>query len=217
MKILFIGKREDKAAEKAAKELLQLFPNTQVVWSHRSIKYPEELKSWTGDYIFSYLAQWIIPAATLNGAKVAALNWHPGPPQYPGIGCTNFAVYNQESEFGITCHHMNPKVDTGSLVEVRRFPVQPNDSVFTITENCYKEIAASFSSIIKGIYAAQPLPESTEQWTRKPYRRTELDALCVLTPDMSKEEMQLRIKATKYDRHWAFLELYGIKFMPVDD
>ena len=217
MKILFIGKKEDAAAEKAADDLLKLFPQTEVVWSHRSIKYPQELKSWTGDYVFSYLSQWIIPASTLNGAKVAALNWHPGPPQYPGIGCTNFAVYNQEKQFGITCHHMNPKVDTGSIVEVRRFPVAPDDSVFKITQSCYEEIAASFKSITEGIHSGDELPVCPEHWTREPYRRTELDALCVLTPEMSKEEMQLRIKATKYDRHWAFLELNGIKFMPTED
>lgn len=217
MKILFIGKKGDAQAEKASKQTLELFPKAQIVWSARNLAYPEELKSWKGDYVFSYLSQWIIPASTLDGAAKAALNWHPGPPAYPGIGCTNFAIYNEEKEFGITCHHMNPKVDTGAIVEVRRFPVHPEDSVWKVTHQCYEEIAQSYESIIKRIAEAKELPASEENWTRKPYRRVELDALCELTPDMSEKEMKLRIKATKYDRHWAYLNINGVKFMPVDE
>jgi hypothetical protein len=48
-------------------------------------------------------------------------------------------------------------------------------------------------------------PESSEDWTRKPYKRKELDELCELRDDMSEEEIQRRIKATTYgEKVWAY-------------
>src|SRR4051794_39889942 len=120
MDILFIGKENDAYSASAADYLRERFPQAKIIFSSRTLKYPEELHSWEGDYIFSYLAQWIIPEKTLLGARRGALNWHPGPPEYPGIGCTNFAVYNQEKVFGMTCHQMLSKVDSGAIIEVRR-------------------------------------------------------------------------------------------------
>lgn len=217
MKVLFIGKLKDPHSEEAAKFLSSFDLDLEVVWSSRGEAYPEHLRSWSGDLVLSYLSQWIIPASTLNGAKFAALNWHPGTPEYPGIGCTNFAVYEGAPTFGMTCHHMNPKVDTGSIVEVRRFEVEAEDDVFSMTQKCYVKILESFKSVLTQIIKEKALPKSDEHWTRRPFRRTELDALCVLDLNMDEAEMKRRIKATKYDKHWAFIEINGIKFVPTPE
>ena len=60
--------------------------------------------------------------------------------------------------------------------------------------------------------AGVPLPEEEETWARKPYTRKELDALCLITPDMELQEIYRRIKATTYDKPWAFTEIKGIRF-----
>src|SRR5690606_5646455 len=160
---------------------------------------------WEGDLIISYLAQWIIPAALLEKAKFAAINLHPGPPDYPGIGCTNFAIYNGEKEFGITCHHMQPRVDSGAIVAVRRFPVLEHDTVYSITQRCYVEIIHLFYELMTGVLNGKGLPQSTEIWTRKPYTRKQLNALCELSPDLGPEEIERRVKATTYgNKIWAY-------------
>jgi len=162
------------------------------------------LQQWEGDLIISYLAQWILPDSILQKAGKAAINFHPGPPEYPGIGCTNFAVYNKEKEFGITCHHMLAKVDSGSIIAVRRFPVFENDTVYSITQRCYTEILHLFYKLISDVLTNQPLPQSSEIWKRKPYTRKQLNELCELKAGMDKDEIDLRIKATTYGtKVWA--------------
>ncbi|WP_300829464.1 formyltransferase family protein [uncultured Rikenella sp.] len=210
--ILFIGKKNDPNASYAAEYVRQIFPRTTVLFGGREEGFPEEILWWQGDYIFSYLSPWIIPESLLQRAAKGAINWHPGPPEYPGIGCTNFAVYNQECIFGITCHHMLSKVDTGNIIEVHRFKVLANDTVYSITQKCYACILKSFLSIIAKIATGDSLPQSTEKWARKPYTRKELNALCKITPDMTIEEAHRRIKATIYDHPWAYTEIQGIKF-----
>ncbi len=207
MKILFVGKESDNNSEIAAGYLQLHFKEVTVVFSNRKNLLPDHIYDWEGDLFISYLSQWIIPAAVLEKAKWAAINFHPGTPEYPGIGCTNFAVYNREKEFGITCHHMLAKVDSGPIITVRRFPVFENDTVYSITQRCYSEILHLFYQLISNVLSKQPLPKSNETWKRRAYTRKELNELCALTPDMPPAEIALRIKATTYgDKQWAFMK-----------
>jgi len=207
LKILFIGKAEHNYSKVAAEYIQQRFKNAVIVFSTRNEPFPEYLYIWEGQLIISYLSQWIIPGKLLKKAKFAAINFHPGPPEYPGIGCTNFAVYNREKEFGITCHHMLAKVDSGPIIAVKRFPVFENDTVYSITQRCYSEILHLFYQLISNVLAGQSLPQSTEIWKRKAYTRKQLNELCELSQDMTPEEIALRIKATTYgDKQWAFMK-----------
>ncbi len=206
MSILFIGKKDDHNSTIAGQFIATHFPGARIIYSSRHIPFPEELCDWNGDLIISYLAQWIIPGDLLKKARVAAINFHPGPPAYPGIGCTNFAIYNREKEFGITCHHMQAKVDSGNIIAVRKFPVFPADTVYTLTQRCYAEIIQLFYFIIGEILQGHELPLSNESWLRKPFTRRQLNELCELTPDMDQAEIDLRLKATTYgERVWAYM------------
>src|SRR4051812_47273679 len=107
MSVLFLGKRDDFYCEKAQQFIRLNFPDSTIITGTRQQPFPLECADWEGDYLFSYLSPWVIPATLLKRAKIASVNFHPGPPEYPGIGCTNFAIYNDESVFGVTCHHMS--------------------------------------------------------------------------------------------------------------
>lgn len=212
MKILFFAKKGDENAKIAANYLKQIFPETTIILGVRKENFPEYINLWKGDYLFSYLSPWIIPKSLLERAEKGAINWHPGSLDYPGIGCTNFAIYNNDKEFGITCHYMNEKVDTGKVIEVKLFPILQNDSVYSITQKCYSLILSSFQSIVKKISNNEKIPISNENWKRKPYTRKELDALCVIEQNMEIEEIERRIKSTTYIRPWAYTEIKGKKF-----
>ncbi|MCK5537578.1 MAG: hypothetical protein KAI79_12180 [Bacteroidales bacterium] len=213
MEILFFGKKGDINTEIAAKYTKQIFPDATIILGDRTERFPnDEIGLWRGDYIFSYLSPWIIPGSLLNRASKGAINWHPGSLEYPGIGCTNFAIYNNAREFGSTCHYMNEKVDTGSIIEVKRFSILENDTVYSITQKCYSLILTSYYSIVEKISNNTEIMLSGEEWQRKPYTRKELDALCEITPTMELDEINRRIKATTYDKPWAYIEVKGKKF-----
>jgi len=205
MRVLFIGKADNQQATAAAEFVRHHFEDAHIVFSSRTEPFPEYLREWKGDLLISYLAQWILPAELISNAEFAAINLHPGPPEYPGIGCTNFAIYNGEKEFGVTCHHMLAKVDSGSIIAVRRFPVLEKDTVWTLTQRCYVEILHLFLSLMTDLIEGKEWRESHEDWARRAYKRKELDELCQLRPDMSDEEIQRRIRATTYgDIVWAY-------------
>jgi len=212
--VLFIGKKNDSYCEQAMKFVKSHFTEVDIELGKRGEAFPEETGWWKGDYIFSYLSPWIIPDYLLDRTSVAAINFHPGPPEYPGIGCTNFAIYNQSPVFGITCHHMAAKVDTGELIAVRRFPLFKTDSVYSLTQRCYSYILTLFYEIVSGILEGKTLPKSEETWQRKPYKRKELNELCKITPEMSSEEIKKRIQATSFPgMPGSYVEIGGYKFV----
>ena len=207
MKILFIGKMDDPYSGIAAAFVKQHFKDPFIIFSRRGDPFPTELNNWEGDLLISYLSQWIIPPFLLESASIAAINFHPGPPDYPGIGCTNFAIYNGEKEFGVTCHHMFSKVDCGPIISVTKFPIFETDTVFTLTQRCYVEILHLFIGLLSDILQGKKLPVSLEYWKRKAYTRKDLNRLCELTPEMSREEVEKRVRATTYgDKKWAFMK-----------
>jgi methionyl-tRNA formyltransferase len=211
--VLFVGKANDEYCERAAQFLRQHFPRHAIIMGGRGEAMPELARSWRGDLVVSYLSPWIIEQSLLDRASLASINFHPGPPEYPGIGCTNFAIYNQEQTFGITCHHMAAKVDTGKLIAVRRFALYPSDSVYSLTQRCYAYILTLYYEVMSLVLERKPLPICDEHWTRKPYRRKQLDALCRITADMDPDEIRRRVRAVTFpNAPGAYIELAGVRF-----
>jgi methionyl-tRNA formyltransferase len=214
MKVLFISKdRDDPYIRNASAFIKDRFPDPLIILVKPGQSITAEALNWQGDLLVSYLCPWVLPDSLLGNASFAAINFHPATPDYPGTGCTNFAIYNDEKEYGVMCHHMLPSVDSGKVIAVRRFPVLADDSVYSLTQRCYVQMLELFYGIILDILNGKPLPESNEHWTRKPYRRSELNALKKLDLNMPVSEIKRRIRATTYPgTQSAFFEIDGMRF-----
>ena len=199
MELLLLGKdREDFYFQKAIDFLKLHLKDFSIQLAKPAEPYPDSLNEWEGDYILSYLCPWPLPQKLLNHARKGAINFHPGPPGYPGTGCTNFAIYNQETVYGVTCHYMVPVVDSGGIIDVKRFDVLENDTVFSLTQRCYAYMLVQFYEIITHIVSGDPLPVSVETWTRPAYQRKELSALKMIDLTMTEGEIKRRIRASAY-------------------
>lgn len=210
--ILFLGKANDAYCERAMHFCQTRFKDVTACLGVWGDPLPEVARNWDGDYILSYLSRWVVPAYLIMRARKASINFHPAPPEYPGIGCNNFALYENAKEYGVTCHHMAPKVDTGKIIAVRRFPVSPQEGVAELLERTYEHQIALFLQIVGQLAEGKDLPRSNERWARQPYTREEFNALFLITPGMSKEEIARRIRAVSY-QHWQpYVELHGYRF-----
>ena len=215
--IFFIGKRGNHNCEQAEHYIKRHFKNYSSLMLNRGEKLSEVDENWSGDYIISYLSPAILSKKLLNNVGVAALNFHPGPPEYPGIGCTNFAVYDEVGEYGVTCHHMKETVDTGDIVFVERFKVYERDDVYARTNRCYAHLQTMFYSVIDLILNGNKMPVSTEKWTKKPYTRADLNNLARVSLDMSQAEMRKRLKALEFPgAQGAYLSISDLKLSLID-
>jgi methionyl-tRNA formyltransferase len=127
-----------------------------------------------------------------------SINFHPASVDYPGIGCYNFALYDEAPEFGAVCHHMLAKVDTGTVIEERRFPLFPSDTVESLKLRTMVTMLAMFHDICSLIAASSPLPVAERQWARKAFTRKQMEALKEIDAEMSPEEIARRVRAGTY-------------------
>lgn len=210
--ILLFGKKNDEHCAKAFNYLSSNFSNLTPYIGSRNEPFPIEAVSWSGDYIISYLSPWIIPDNILQKAKIAAFNFHPASPDYPGIGCTNFALYDEAKTYGTTCHHMLAKVDTGKIIATKTFPILSTDTIDSLLKRTYDYQLILFYEVIDYIIQEKPLPESKEMWSKQPYTRAELDKLAIIDPTLSEQEIKKRIRATSFKTFQPHIEIAGYKF-----
>lgn len=210
--LLFLGKADDPDCERALEFCNQNFAKVTSCLGKWGDPLTDDIRRWEGDYIISFLSRWVVPEELLKQAKKAAINFHPASPEYPGIGCNNFALYENASEYGVTCHHMAAKVDTGRIISVRRFPVYPADDVAALLKRTYENQIALFFEIAQIMAEGKELPVSHETWSRPPFTRKQFNELFKITPDMPKEEIARRVRAVSYGSWQPYVEIKGYKF-----
>lgn len=175
--------------------------------------FPKKAYSSKYDICISYMSPWIIPQKMLLRIKDFAINFHPGPPEYRGIGCTNFAIYNNESKYGVTAHLMDSEVDSGAIINARYFPILPGDTLFVLTQKCYKQVLKLFYDVFTYYIGHGKLPKSNKKWSKRLYTRKELNELCRIRKGMSQIEARKRVKATNFpNMPKAYIQMFGYRF-----
>jgi len=218
--VLFFGKNGCKYSD-AALALLHFlkFDVQSVVSRNRSESLPEDIGWWQGDYIFCFRSYFVIPKSLLDRAKIAAINFHPAPPEYPGSGCLNWALYENSSFYGATAHIMNDKIDNGPIIDCRRFPVFPQDTVNTLLDRAHAKTYDLMVDTLSGIaldgrkYIERKLNDfKDEKWRGKARKMREIDELQKVSLNCPEEELNRIIRATHTEAFPPFIELHGHRF-----
>ncbi len=216
LSVLFLGKLDDPHCQKAFDYVCDKSPDVTPMFGSWDDPLPQQyadaVHAWSGDLIISYLSRWIVPDETVSAASLHAINFHPASLDYPGIGCNNFALYDNASTYGATCHHIYPKVDTGPIISTREFPTRPSDDVASLLSRTYDEMLEMYFEIVDIVFAGEPLPKADRAWTRQPYTRDDLNQLMTLTPTMSASEVKRRVRATSFGRWQPRMLLHGELF-----
>lgn len=220
MKVLFFGRKGCDGTSKALTLLRTLGCELTVVNSQRrGENLPIDTSNWTGDFIFSFRSLYVLPKSIIESAAIAAVNFHPAPVEYPGSGCLNFALYENAKNYGVTAHIMNETIDSGPVIECRRFPIFPSDSVDTLLERTHIKLLDLFFDVsadlvINGRAAleAKIRKSSHEKWRGVATRLKDLEKLQVVPIDAPEEEVRRRVRATYTTKFPTIIKLYGYEF-----
>ena len=156
----------------------------------------------------------IVPAAILDRLKGQAYNFHPGPPQYPGIFPSVFALYDQVSEFGVTLHEMAPRVDSGAIVAVLNFPVPPTWDRLALDTATFGALVRLLDHLAPKLADARvTLPRLKHDWQPPRRTRKDFEALCQLPENTTAEEFARRYRAVgEGPEHALTLTRFGRTF-----
>jgi methionyl-tRNA formyltransferase len=138
----------------------------------------------------------IVPPSVLDRLGYNAVNFHPGPPDYPGFCPAQFAIYDDARRFGSTAHLMVERVDEGPIIDVITFEVPCGTTVLGLEILSYRELARLFwrnaarLALDPGPPEALPIAWSGEKSSKSKYR-----ALCAVPLDADEAEVKRRIAA----------------------
>jgi methionyl-tRNA formyltransferase len=220
IRILFFGRNQCAGSERLLSQIRRHGFDVTFVKSHgRGEKLPKDIQEWAGDYIICFRTLFILPDSLLKKARVAAINFHPAPPEYPGSGCINFALYDEVSDYGVTAHLMNKKIDNGKILEVRRFPVHKSQDLSSVLVRTHAELHSLCSDFITAIssegesYISLKIEESANvHWAGGARLMKELDQLQIIDAGIEKSELEKIIRATYIDGFPPKIIVHGYKF-----
>ena len=161
----------------------------------------------------------MLPKRIIEKARIAAVNFHPGPPEYPGSGCINFALYDGRDSYGVTAHLMNEKVDNGPILECRRFPIRDADNLASLLDRTHEELTKLSLDFIRGVdgrgadfVKEKQVDFESINWQGEARRIAELDKLQEVDPNISAAELERVIRATYIEGHPPRINLHGYEF-----
>ena len=219
-RVLFFGRSNCGHSTAALKKLKDSgFDTTHVESAKRNEALPEQVLSWSGHYILSFRSLFILPRRLLERAQIAAINFHPGPPEYPGSGCINFALYDDAKEYGVTAHVMNEIVDNGLILNVRRFPIVSDDTVESLVTKSHDAALVQFQNIVEEMSSSDELRwkrllenGSGEDWRGTARRISDLDSMQILAYPFDTQELKRRLRAVHSQAFPLEIDIEGRRF-----
>ena len=135
------------------------------------------------DLVISFLFWKRIREPLLSLGRSGCLNFHPAPlPDLRGLGGINVAILEGMREWGVSCHFVEPEFDTGDLVEVERFPLDPDTATaFSLDLESQERLFELFKGVLGRALAGEELPR-TPQGEGRYVDRDEFEALRHVRP-----------------------------------
>ncbi len=137
----------------------------------------------------------IASPAVLGRLNHDCLNFHPGPPEYPGYRPTGFALFRGERRYGVTAHYMTERVDEGAIVAVDRYDLPPNPWLIDTVKEAYQRLARLLLSLLPQLVrVGAPLPPIGERWGPSKTTKAQYEAMRLIAPDMDDAEIKQRFR-----------------------
>jgi methionyl-tRNA formyltransferase len=164
------------------------------------VVYAKDFQKFNRDFlknsrIISFLSNQIVPAEILNHLGFGGVNFHPGTPNFPGWQAWQFALYEGVSEYGITVHWMEEKVDSGKIIAVKNFTISHVRSEQELGQLCINK-ALNFLNLLKGTLLRDEINTSSNlKWTGTKTTKADYKRKCELSRDVSQEELTKIIRS----------------------
>ena len=152
IEIVFLTVRYDQRDEL----LLQMAKNKGIpIELSRNInsqEFIEQISKYQADLFVSMSFNQIFKTQMINLPKYNTINCHAGKlPFYRGRNILNWALINDEKEFGITVHYVDEGIDTGDIIVQETYPITDEDNYGTLLARAYEGCADVLYRAIKMI------------------------------------------------------------------
>jgi methionyl-tRNA formyltransferase len=168
------------------------------------------------DVVVSFLFWNRIREPLISLGRLGCLNFHPAPlPDFRGVGGYNVAILEGLRSWGVSCHFVDESFDTGDVVAVERFEIDPDgETAFSLDLASQEQLVGLFERTMERALAGEPLPR-TPQAEGRYVGRAEFEQLRVVRLG---DDLERKLRAFWYPP-WpgAVLEVDGRRLTLVDE
>jgi methionyl-tRNA formyltransferase len=168
------------------------------------------------DLVVSFLYPHLIREPLISLGRIGCLNFHPAPlPDFRGLGGYNVAILEGLLEWGVSCHFVDEHFDTGDLVEVERFTIDPDaHTALSLDLESGERLVRLFARVMERALAGEELPREAQGEGRY-VSGEEFERLRVVRPG---DDLERKLRAFWYPPHpGAVLDVEGRRLTLVDD
>ena len=179
----------------------------------------DKFKDINFDYIFSFRSFYILKKDLLSKCKIAAINFHPGSPEFRGLGSINYALYNGSKFYGCTAHIIDEKIDNGKIIDVRKFKMNNSyniEKALSETHNLMsKQAIFLINSLLDNKDNLQKLIKNNvkSKWSKKISDLKQLDKFYEISKNVSRIQLENKIRATDTKKYKPFIKIKDQKFI----
>ena len=200
---------------KASKQLVKFLKEKKLDFHHIDSSKKKKIKiSKKYDFLISFLNPLYIGKSVRKKISINSFNFHPGPPEYPGFGCYNFALLDKINSYGSTVHVVNNNFDEGEIIDVKRFKISyKNCTLEKLIKMTHQNILLQAKRFIINIHKKQQQSNKNFKWKRKAYTKKEFEIARKINLTDSKSTILKKIKAFSYkDYESIYINFKGFKF-----
>jgi methionyl-tRNA formyltransferase len=168
------------------------------------------------DVVISFLFWKLIREPLVTLGRIGCLNFHPAPlPDLRGLGGYNVAILEGMRDWGVSSHFVDESFDTGDLVEVERFPIDPDSATaFSLDLESQERLLGLFQKVMGMAISGQELPRTPQG----PGRYVDADEFERLRRVRPGDDLDRKLRAFWYPPHpGALVELEGRDLTVVDE
>ena len=138
--------------DRAASHGIQFLTHANI----NSAEFAETISGHECDLFVSMSFNQIFRKKLSDTPRLKTINCHAGKlPFYRGRNILNWALINDESEFGITVHYIDQGIDTGDILAQRVLPITDEDTYATLLQRSYPACAELLYGTIRQLQAGE--------------------------------------------------------------
>lgn len=200
---------------KVSKEFIEHLKSIKIKFDIIDISKQKKIKIFKRyNYLISFLNSKYISRNIRQKIKKDSYNFHPGPPEYPGFGCYNFALLDRAKFYGSTIHLMNDKFDDGQIINVKKFRISNQKlNLEKLILKTHQNIFIQAKEFINCLLSDNIKVNNHLKWKRKAFTKREFEIARKIDLKDTKLTIQKKIRAFSYKNYDSvFLKLKGFKF-----
>ena len=169
------------------------------------------------DLGISFVYWKIIKEPLISFPSCGVINFHPAPlPDYRGLAGYNLAILEGLDYWGVTAHYINAGIDTGPIIDVFKFSIDPDEETVVSLERTSQEFMLRlFKKTIRRVDEARGKLPTTPNTGGRSINRQEFNELRVVAPG---DDVHRKIRAFWFPPyHGAVIEINGEEFTLVNN